>query len=86
MRPEVRLEEAGYGAPQEPRDDAGRQRKDHPEYPEGAQVDAGHRGRYRPDKELSLTADVEEPGPECDGDGKAGEDQGRRVEQGAADG
>ena len=86
VRPEVRLEEAWYGTPEETRDDAGRQRQDHPEDPEGAEVDAGHRGRYRPDKELSLTADVEEPGPEGDGDGEAGEDQGRRVEQGAPDG
>ena len=74
-------------APQRnPVTDAGRQGQDHPEDPEGAQVDAGDGRRYRSDKELSLTADVEEPGAEGDGHGEAGEDQGRRVEQGTPDG
>src|SRR5215207_4573116 len=86
VRPEVSFEEAGYGAPEEPRQGAGCEGQDHPEDPEGAQIDADDGCGYRPDPELSLPADIEEPGAEGDGHGEAGEDQGRRVEQCPPDG
>ena len=86
MRPEARLEEAGYGAPQEAGQDAGPQDQDDGERTEEAE---GHPEPGRgdgADEELSLAPDVEQAGAEGHGHGEAREDQGRRAEKRQADG
>ena len=86
MRPEARLEEAGYGAPQEAGQDAGPQDQDHAERAEEAEGHPEPGCGYGADVELSLAPDVEQAGAEGHGHGEAREDQGRRAEQRQADG
>jgi hypothetical protein len=73
VRPEVCLEEARYRAPQEAGEEAAQQDQERTKGTEKAQSHAETGGRDGPDVELALAADVEEPGPEGDGDGEAGD-------------
>src|SRR5919199_3601 len=86
VRPEVRLEEARYGAPQKTSQNAGKQDQERSQGTEEPQSDPEPRSRYGPDKDLSLATDVEQPRAEGYGHGEAGEDQGRRVQHRPADG
>src|SRR5215211_5922009 len=85
VRAEAHLEYPRDGAPQEACDQAGHEGYRYREGAQEAQRDPEPGRRYRPDIKLSLAADVEQPGPEGHGHGEAGEDKGRRVEQGPAD-
>src|SRR5215211_293227 len=86
VRPEVRLQEARYRSPEEPRQGAAQNGQCHPQRAEKTQRDPEPGCGDGPDEELALSADVEESGPEGYGYGEAGEDQGRGGQEGTADG